>query len=56
MAKLQIRGKDLRKIGYPQTPVVSVAIGVIEQYYKRHSLEEALTVLKDRRHPGRTAG
>lgn len=47
MAKLQIRGKDLRKIGYPQTPVVSVAIGVMEQYYKRHSLEEALTVLKD---------
>jgi tRNA-splicing ligase RtcB len=47
MAKLQIRGKDLRKIGYPQTPVVSMAIGVMEQYYKRHSLEEALMVLKD---------
>lgn len=47
MAKLQIRGKDLRKIGYPQAPVVSVAIGVMEQYFKRHSLEEALMILKD---------
>jgi tRNA-splicing ligase RtcB len=47
MAKLQIRGKDLRKIGYPETPVVSVAIGVMEQYYKRHSLEAALQILKD---------
>ena len=47
MAKLQIRGKDLRQIRYPQAPVVSVAIGVMEQYYKRHSLEEALRILKD---------
>ena len=47
MAKLQIRGKDLRKMGYPKASVVSVAIGVMEQYYKRHSLEEALSVLKD---------
>ena len=42
MPKLQLKGKDLRKIGYPQAPVVSVAIGVMEQYYKRHSLEAAL--------------
>lgn len=47
MAKLSLRGKDLRKIGYPETPVVSVAIGVMEQYYKRHSLEEALSILRD---------
>jgi tRNA-splicing ligase RtcB len=46
MAKLTLKGKDLRSIGYPQGPAVSVAIGVMEQYYKHHSTEAALDILK----------
>ena len=46
MAKLSIRGKDIRAIGYPEGPVISVAINVMEKQYKHHSLEEALEVLQ----------
>lgn len=45
MAKLKLRGKDLRNIGYPESPVISIAIGVMEQHYKHHSEEEALDIL-----------
>ncbi len=46
MSKLQIRGKDIRAIGYPEGPVVSMAIHAITKHYKHHSLEDALDVLK----------
>ncbi len=46
MSKLQIRGKDIRAIGYPEGPVVSVAIHAMSKHYKHHTLEEALEVLK----------
>ncbi|UYQ92442.1 RtcB family protein [Chitinophaga horti] len=45
MAKLKLRGKDLRNIGYPESPVISIAIGVMELHYKHHSQEDALAVL-----------
>ncbi|WP_295127365.1 RtcB family protein [uncultured Chitinophaga sp.] len=45
MAKLKLRGKDLRNIGYPESPVISIAIGVMEQHYKHHSAEDALDIL-----------
>ncbi|MBS1622550.1 MAG: RtcB family protein [Bacteroidetes bacterium] len=46
MAKLSIRGKDLRDIGYPEGPVISVAMRVMEKNYKHSTLEEALEILK----------
>jgi len=44
--KLSIRGKDIRNIGYPEGPVISVAITTMEKHYKHHSLDDALAVLK----------
>jgi len=45
--KLQLRGKDIRNIGYPEGPVISVAINVMEKHYKHSTLNEALEVLKN---------
>ncbi len=45
MSKLKLRGKDLRAIGYPESPVISVAIGVMEKHYKHHSEDAALALL-----------
>jgi tRNA-splicing ligase RtcB (3'-phosphate/5'-hydroxy nucleic acid ligase) len=46
MAKLKLKGKDLRNIGFPEGPVVSVAMNIMEKAYKHSTLEEALEVLK----------
>ncbi|AWO02241.1 RNA-splicing ligase RtcB [Chitinophaga alhagiae] len=46
MAKLKLRGKDLRNIGYPEGPVISVAITVMEQHYKHHGQADALGLLR----------
>lgn len=45
MSKLKLRGKDLRAIGYPESPVISVAIGVMEKHYKHHAFDAALALL-----------
>lgn len=45
--KLSMRGKDIRNIGYPEGPVISVAINTMEKHYKHHSTEDALQVLKE---------
>src|SRR5256885_1846446 len=45
--KLQLRGKDIRNIGYPEGPVISVAINTMEKHYKHSTLDEALEVLKN---------
>jgi tRNA-splicing ligase RtcB len=45
--KLSIRGKDIRSIGYPEGPVIAVAITTMEKHYKHSSLQEALQVLKE---------
>jgi tRNA-splicing ligase RtcB len=47
MSKLKLSGKQLRGIGYPEGPVISVAINTIEKHYKHQSTDEALTVLKN---------
>ncbi len=44
--KLKLRGKDIRNIGYPEGPVISVAMGIMEKHYKHSSLAEALAILK----------
>ncbi|MCI5080518.1 MAG: RtcB family protein [Saprospiraceae bacterium] len=46
MAKLKLRGKDLIKIGYPEGPVIGMAINMMLKHYKRHSKEEVLSILK----------
>ena len=46
MAKLKISGKELRAIGYPEGPVISIAMNVMEKNYKHHSKEEALAILR----------
>src|SRR5206468_288700 len=45
MAKLKIRGKDLRSIGYPEGPVISLAMNIMETRYKHLATEEALEIL-----------
>ena len=47
MAKLKLRGKDLKKIGYTESEVVGLAMQIMHQYYKHSTKDEALSVLKD---------
>ena len=47
MSKLKLYGKEIRAIGYPEGPVVSIAMNVMEKNYKHQSREEALEILKN---------
>ncbi len=47
MSKLKIIGKELRAIGLPEGPVISVAMKVMEKYYKHHTKDEAFVILKE---------
>jgi tRNA-splicing ligase RtcB (3'-phosphate/5'-hydroxy nucleic acid ligase) len=46
MKKLQITAKELRAIGYPESPVIPVAMQVIEKHYKFHTKENAISILQ----------
>ena len=46
MAKLKLRGKDLRLIGYPEGPVISVAMNIIEKNFRHLSEADALEILR----------
>ncbi len=46
MSKLKLSGKQLRAIGYPEAPVISIAMHVMEKNYKHHSEENVLKILK----------
>jgi tRNA-splicing ligase RtcB len=46
MKKLKIEGKELRNIGYPEGPVISVAMQVMEHAFKHQSKEEAFELLQ----------
>ncbi len=46
MSKLKITGKDLRAIGFPEGPVISVALKVMQKKFKHESKEDALEILK----------
>jgi len=46
MSKLKLSGKQLRAIGYPEAPVISIAMNVMEKNYKHHSEQDALKILK----------
>jgi tRNA-splicing ligase RtcB len=45
--KLKITGKELRAIGYPEGPVVSIAIHAMEKHYKHSGKEEAMEILRN---------
>ncbi len=47
MSKLKIQGKELRALGYPQGPVISIAMNVMEKNFKHHSKEKAFDILKE---------
>ena len=46
MAKLKLTGKELRAMGYPEGPVISIAMNTMEKNFKRISKEDALEVLR----------
>jgi tRNA-splicing ligase RtcB (3'-phosphate/5'-hydroxy nucleic acid ligase) len=45
--KLKLTGKQLRAIGYPEGPVVSVAMHTMCTHFKHHTLAQAIEILKD---------
>jgi tRNA-splicing ligase RtcB (3'-phosphate/5'-hydroxy nucleic acid ligase) len=47
MKKLSIRGKDIRGLGYPEAPVISLAINIMEKHFKHHSIHEAQVILRN---------
>jgi tRNA-splicing ligase RtcB (3'-phosphate/5'-hydroxy nucleic acid ligase) len=47
MSKLKLTGKELRAIGYPEGPVISIAMHVMEKNFKHHANAEALDLLKN---------
>src|SRR5687768_2892051 len=47
MSKLKIQGKELRALGYPEGPVISIAMNVMEKNFKHHSKEKAFDILKE---------
>lgn len=46
MSKLKISGKELRTLGFPEGPVISIAMNVMEKNFKHHTKEEAFNILK----------
>lgn len=46
MSKLKLSGKELRAAGFPEGPVIPVAMNVMEKHYKHHTKEEAFEILK----------
>src|SRR5688572_8981129 len=46
MAKLKISGKELRAIGYPEGPVISIAMNIMEKNYKHEKKEDVMDLLK----------
>ncbi|MBL7741405.1 MAG: RtcB family protein [Chitinophagaceae bacterium] len=46
MSKLKLQGKELRAIGYPEGPVISIAMNVMQKNYKHHGKEEVMEILQ----------
>jgi len=44
--KLKITAKELRAIGYPESPVIPMAMNVMEKHFKHHTKEAAFEILK----------
>ena len=46
MSKLKILGKEIRALGYPEGPVISIAMNVMEKNFKHHSKEKAFDFIQ----------
>jgi tRNA-splicing ligase RtcB len=46
MSKLKLKGKELRAIGFPEGPVISIAMGIMEKNFKHRDKAEALQLLR----------
>ncbi len=46
MSKLKLSGKELRAIGFPEGPVISVVMNVMQKNYKHHGKEEVMELLQ----------
>lgn len=46
MSKLKIQGKELRAIGYPEGPVVSIAMNIMEKNFKHLAHADAMETLR----------
>src|SRR6185312_2042372 len=47
MKKIKLTGKQLRAIGYPEGPVISVVINVMEKHYKFEKEENVMNILRE---------
>ncbi len=47
MSKLKITAKELRAIGYPESPVIPVAMSVVDKFYKFSNKDEVFELLKN---------
>lgn len=47
MSKLKLSGKELRALGFPEGPVISIAMNLIQKNYKHESRETAIEILKN---------
>ncbi|MFL5742331.1 MAG: RtcB family protein [Flavisolibacter sp.] len=45
MSRLKITGKELRALGYPEGPVISIAMNIMEKNFKHLAKEDALEIL-----------
>jgi tRNA-splicing ligase RtcB len=46
MKKLNLRGRELEKIGFPQGELISMTINLVHKYFRRSNKAEALLLLK----------
>ncbi|HXB05926.1 MAG TPA: RtcB family protein, partial [Puia sp.] len=46
MAKLKLRGKNIRALGYPEGPVISIAMNIMEKEYKFEKEEVVMNLLR----------
>lgn len=46
MATLKLTGKELRALGYPESPVISIAMNLMHKHYKHQDKTVALDILK----------
>lgn len=46
MKKLKLTGKELRALGFPEGPVISIAMNIMEKNFRHNSSEEVFEILK----------
>jgi len=47
MGKLKLRSKDIRAIGYPEGPVISIAMNIMEKKYKFEKEDHVMNLLRE---------